>query len=135
MFHHICHAIGTPQIKRHKLILKHFNLAQCFSSCSPGGDHIDLKASKKWGKQYWRKRCFCKVIGVAVWSKPGHVILLWVALKSNCLIKNGLILRVLSLLLSVCRIADIAVVWLCVRCEVIPYKCYLAAVGVLGCLS
>lgn len=73
-FHHILCAIGTPQIKkRHKLILKHFNLTQCFSSCSPGGDHIDPKASKKWGKQYWRKRCFYKVTGVAVWSKSGHV--------------------------------------------------------------
>lgn len=46
---------------------------QCFSSCSSGGDHIDLKTSRKWRKQFWRKKCFYEVTGVAVWNKPGHV--------------------------------------------------------------
>lgn len=63
------------------------------------------------------------------------MILFWVALKSNCLLKSRLILLVWGLFLSVYKIAVSAVVWLFVRCEVMPYKCYLAAAGVLGCLS
>lgn len=64
------------------------------------------------------------------------MILLRVALKRNSVFsKVGSLCGFGVCLFLFKKIAHIAVVWLCVRCEAMPYKCNLAAAGVFGSLS